>query len=98
MRSPDSMGAACPTSIATDQAAINSDSRRLPRIAGRVSAMADQARAGCRSAGGVRPRSLRALDQPVVDLLVPPRVVEQVEMVEPADPVHAVGREGQPVV
>src|SRR4051794_4833372 len=87
-----------PTAMATHPAAISSDSPTPSRGAGRASGMADEARTGRRSAGGVRSRPFRALDQPAVDLLVHEGVVEQVEVVQPADAVHVVGREGQPVV
>src|SRR5689334_2952690 len=83
--------------MATDQAAISSDSRTLSRD-GAAAPMPEEARTAGGSAGGVRSRTLRALDQPAVDLLVDQRVVEQVEVVQPADAVHVVGREGQPVV
>src|SRR3954468_17136128 len=43
-------------------------------------------------------RSLRAVLEPAADLRVDPRVVEQVEVVEPAEAQHVVGRERQPVV
>ncbi len=40
----------------------------------------------------------RAAPPASADLLVDPRVVEQVEVVHPAEPVHVVGREREPVV
>src|SRR5688572_24041702 len=48
---------------------------------------------GCGRAGSLGP-----VHEPGTDLLVDARVVEQVEVVQAAEAVHVVGREGQPVV